>query len=369
VVTKVLVFRPGLGDGGADRVTLTILQHLDRTRFALTLVLVKVTGVLVEQIPADVPVVDLHARRLALAVVPLARAIRRLDPDVILSTSSGGNSIAVLARILARSRARLVLSERSALLRATSSRSRLAVELPLKRLTYRRADLVTAVSDGVARELVDRLRLPPGLVRTVGNPIVGPDAATVAAEPVAHPWFAAGMRVLLACGRLVPQKDYPTMLEALAHIRRSHDVRLAILGDGPLRASLESRVSAMNLGGVVAFLGFDPNPLKYMARAFVLLLSSRVEGLPGTLIQSLSVGTPVIATDCDFGPREVVRDGIDGWLVPVGDARAIADKTIELLDNPARRDELASAARSGASRFTIQLAMTRYESALLGEAA
>src|SRR5262249_23701470 len=152
-----------------------------------------------------------------------------------------------------------------------------------KRLTYRRADLVTAVSDGVARDLVETLALPDAMVRTVWNPVVGEDFSAQAREPVDHPWFTPGARVLVPCGRPGAQKDYPTMFAAFAQIRRSHDVKLAILGDGQLRDELAAKVHDLGLADSVAFLGFDPNPLKYMARAYAFVQSSRAEGLPGTL--------------------------------------------------------------------------------------
>ncbi|HEX4492971.1 MAG TPA: glycosyltransferase [Acidimicrobiia bacterium] len=366
---RVLLFRPEMGDGGADRITLTVLELLDRNKFMPMLALVRARGVLLSKVPSDVPIIDLGASRLVFAVPALARAIRRADPDIIFSTSGGGNAVAVAARMLARSRARLVLSERSAVFRDTVSRRRRALELPLKRFAYRHADLVTAVSDGVARELVERLALPPALVRTVFNPVLTPGADAAAREPVVDPWFApdAITPVFVACGRLVAQKDYPTMLAAFTRLRCTHDARLAILGEGPLRASLEDRVRALGLTAHVRFLGFDPNPLKYMARARALLQSSVVEGLPGVLIQAMGVGTPVIATDCNHGPREVVRDGVDGWLVPVGDSDGIARRAAQILDEPGLRERFAEAARIAAKRFAFDVAMPVYERALTGE--
>jgi glycosyltransferase involved in cell wall biosynthesis len=157
------------------------------------------------------------------------------------------------------------------------------------------------------------------------------------------------------------------MLQAFARVRASHDVRLAILGEGPLRATITQHISRLGLADHVELLGFDPNPLKYMARAYALLQSSRVEGLPGVLVQSMAVGTPVIATDCDHGPREVVRDGVDGRLVPVGDVPGFASRVVEMLEHRAMRDAFAEQARRGAMRFTIGAAMPHYERALAGE--
>lgn len=364
---RLLIFRPTLADGGADRVTVTLLRHLDRRRFQPTLVLVRKAGPLVDQVPVDVPVVELGVRRLALAAPALARLIRRERPGIIFSTAGGANSVVVIARMLARSSARLVLSERNALVRDTLSRTRLAIELRLKRVTYHRADLVTAVSEGVALDLIERLALPPERVRTVWNPVIGEDIAARAEEAVEHPWFRPGAPVLVACGRLVAQKDYPTMFRAFARVRQKYDARLCILGDGPLRQPLEAQLREMRLAEYVTFLGFDQNPFRYMARGDVFVQSSRAEGLPATLIQSMAVGTPPVATDCDFGPREVIRSGRDGWLVPVGNDAALADKIGDLLGNASRRSTFSTEARAMAARFEIPAAIARYERALLGE--
>jgi glycosyltransferase involved in cell wall biosynthesis len=366
VVKQVLVFRPTLADGGADRVTVTLLHHLDRARFAPSLALVKRGGVLADEVPRDVPVIELGAPRLAAAVPYLARVIHARKPDVVVCTAGGANVIVVAAHRLARSTARLVLSERSALRRHDRSGLRSAVELRLKRVAYRRADLVTAVSEGVANDLVELLALDRARVQVVYNPMIADDLDGRAAEPVAHPWFAGPEPILLAVGRLVDAKDYPVMLAALAVIRRSTPARLAILGEGPLRGALEARARGLGLGDAVGFLGYDKNPYRYMTRARLVLQSSRAEGLPGTLIQSLACGTPVVATDCDHGPREVVRDGVDGYLVRVGDPAALAARALAILGDPGLRARLGAAGAEGARRFSIASSMQRYHAAIGG---
>lgn len=365
---QVLVFRPMLGDSGACRVTVTLLAHLDRARFQPSLALVKRNGVLVDEVPADVPIIDLAAPRLAAAVPHLARAIRARRPDIVLCTAGAANVVAVAAHCLARSTARLVLSERSSLRRADRSVWRRAIELRLKRFAYRRADLVTAVSEGVADDLVELLALDRDRVRVVYNPMIGDDVAARAAEPVDHPWFAGPDPVFVAVGRLAEIKDYPTMLAALAEVRRRTAARLIVLGDGALRGELEARARALGLGDAVAFVGYDKNPYRYMKRARAVLQSSRAEGLPGALIQALACGTPVIATDCDHGPREVVRPGVDGFLVPVGDPHALAERAIVLCADAAFAARLGAAGAEGARRFSIASSMARYHAALGGDA-
>src|SRR5690606_38779052 len=309
------------------------------------------------------------ARRLLVAAPALARLLRRERPDVVFSTHGGSNVIAAIAHALARSPARLVLSERSALARGDRGPARRALEGPAKRVTYRRADLVTAVSRGVAGELAARLGLAASKIRVIYNPIVGEDLAARAAEPVDHPWFAPGARepVVIAVGRLVEIKDYPTLLDAFARIRAAGAARRSGLGEGPLRGALEARARAAGLGGDVALHGFDRNPYRYLARARVLLHASRAEGLPGALIQAMACGTPVVSTDCDFGPREVIeQSGHDGVLVPVGDAGALAAAADALLVEPERRDRMAAMAACSAARFSIASAVDRYQDAIEG---
>lgn len=367
---SVMLFCPNLGTGGADRVIATLVRHLDRARFAPHLALLRREGPFVADVPADVPIHVLGSRRLATSMPDLVRHLVRARPDVVFSAGAS-NILVSIAHLLARSRARLVLSERSALRRSDRSRARTAVELPAKRATYRRADVVTAVSDGVARELAAELQLPPARIAVVGNPIVDADLARLAAAPVDHPWLApGGAPVIVACGRLVAIKDYPTLLDAFARIRAARPARLIVLGDGPLRAELVARAAGLGLAGDVDFAGFDKNPFRYMARARLLLHASRAEGLPAVLIQAMACGTPVVSTDCDFGPREVIAaPGRDGFLVPVGDAAALADRALALLADDRLRDEVGASARRAAARYSTEAAMARYEAAFAGAAA
>ncbi len=102
------------------------------------------------------------------------------------------------------------------------------------------------------------------------------------------------------------------------------DARLVILGEGTERQSLQALVEELNLAGKVDLPGFDPNPFMYLKRADVYVLSSNYEGLPGSLIQAMALGRPVVATACAGGVRETLEDGKWGALVPVGDAERMA---------------------------------------------
>jgi glycosyltransferase involved in cell wall biosynthesis len=369
VVKRVFFFRPTLDDGGADRVTLTLLQHLDRARFRPTLVLVRKKGALLPELPDDVPVVELGAGRLATSGAPLRRLLRAERPDVLFSTASAANVLAVAAhRTSGISGCRLVLSERSTLYRGRTRRDlKQGAIVALKRLSYRFADLVTAVSEGVADELADVLGLARARIKVVYNPMVSDRVAELAAQPVEHLWLSGPDPVILAVGRLIDVKDYPTLFDAFGRVRQRVPARLVILGNGLLRESLVELVRARGLADVVDFVGFDPNPFKYMSRAALLMQSSTVEGLPGSIIQAMACGTPVVSTDCDFGPREVIQEsGRDGFLVPVGDAAALAERAVALLKSPELHARVGQAGRGSVARFTVAESVARYQEAIGG---
>jgi glycosyltransferase involved in cell wall biosynthesis len=382
MTTRVLFFRPSMAEGGADRVTATVLRLLDRTRFAPSLALMRMEGPFLAELPHDVAVHQVRAPRLALAAPSLAWLLRELQPDVLFSTSSTGNIVAAAAHLAARSSARLVLSERTPLFRA-------------------------GVRDARHRAFaLAELGLPPERVRVIDNPMIDAAMAAQAAEPVGHRFFegavarrgeaadrarAGGARhnddaassaatahdhgaasrapVIVACGRMVPLKDYPTLLRAFAAVRKARPARLVILGDGPERPALEELTRTLGISDEVWFVGFDKNPFRYFARAAVLLHASRAEGMPGAQIQAMATGLPVVATDCEFGPREVIRDGETGFLCPVGDVSVLAARVLTLLHDEAKRARMGAAARRSVARFEAGAAMRSYEAALAGDVA
>ena len=364
---RLAVFRVAMGQGGADRVTLTLLKGLAES-FDVTLVLVRRAGEWLDDVPAGCTIVSLDAGRLRHAARPLAAYLRRAEPDVTLSLDSGGNVPAVLAHRLAGRPGRLVLSERNILFNGGRTPRRL-LEVILKRSLYRFADRVLVVSAGVQADLLRYLRLPPERVRVVFNPVVDESIAAQAAAPVDHPWFAGGPPVIMTAGRLVPQKDQMTLLRAFAVLRARTPARLLVLGDGPMRDRLEAEVHRLGVQADVCFSGFDKNPFRFMARSAVFALSSRNEGLPGVLIQAMACGAAVVATDCHSGPAEIIdAPGVNGLLVPVGDPAALADALGRLLLDDRARKAMAEAGRRAVSRVEVAAVTARYRDELLGAA-
>jgi glycosyltransferase involved in cell wall biosynthesis len=228
---------------------------------------------------------------------------------------------------------------------------------------YPWADAVIAVSDGVADHIARLTGMPRERITTIYNPVVTTELLEKARKPVDHPWLAPGQPpVVLGVGKLKIQKSFRTLIRAFARVRAARPARLVILGEGARRRALEALVDELGLREDVALPGYVANPWAWMARAAVFALSSRWEGLPGALIEAMACGCPVVSTDCPSGPAEILQGGAYGPLVPVGDAGALADAILALLEAPPDRARL----RARAAMFCVDPAVDRYLAVLLG---
>lgn len=337
--TKIAIFAPSMAGGGAERGALKLAEGLIRRGFDVDLVLAAAEGPRLEEIPSEVRLVDLRARRVVGSLPGLVRYLRREKPQGLASVLDHANIVALWARKLARYPGRVVVIEQNTLSEAAlNGKTRRDRIIPrLVRRFYPWADYVVGVSEGVVDDLSQFVTLSSDKLRVISNPIVASDIGELARADVEHAWFDDGVPVFVAAGRLQPQKDFPTLLRAFAEVRSGRSARLVILGEGPDRAGLEALVEELELTTDVALPGAMKNPYAYMARSIAFVLSSRWEGLPTVLIEAMSCGAPVIATDCPSGPREILAGGRYGTLVPVGDVAALATAMEDALDGKLAR--------------------------------
>ncbi len=333
----VALFLPTLDGGGAERVMLDLASAFVDDGRVVDLVLASRRGAYLGEVPEGVRVVDLRRSRVATSLLPLAAYLRRVRPRSLLSTLEHANVLALVVRRLAPG-VRVVVREANTAsreLRGGSAADRILFRA--MRWAYPGADALVAVSTGVSRDLTGALGVPPERVHVIHNPVLTARVRRGAEEPLDHPWFAAGQPpVVVGTGRLAPQKRFDTLLRAFARARRRTDCRLVILGEGDERGRLEALARELGVSEEAQLPGFVTNPFPYMARAGAFVLSSAFEGLPNVLIQALSLGTPVVATDCPSGPDEILDGGRLGALVAVGDDAAMADAIVAALAAPRR---------------------------------
>jgi glycosyltransferase involved in cell wall biosynthesis len=334
---RIAFFTPTLNPSGAERVTLNLVQGIAARGRPVDIVLTVATGALLEQVPADVRVVDLRAGRMIRSLPPLMRYLRRERPRVLISQMNHTNIVSLWASRLTGRHTPVVATVHNTLSQTTRHARRLGdrLGLPLLRTFYPWAARVVAVSQGAANDLVGLGRLPPELIEVIYNPVITPALLEELRRTPGHPWFAdRGPPVVLGAGRLTRQKDFATLLRAFAQLRQRRSARLLVLGEGIERPALMELRSELNLENDVDLPGWRPDVLACMAHSAVFVLSSAWEGLPTVLIEALAAGARVVSTDCKSGPREILQDGRLGALVPVGDPEALAGAIETALNCP-----------------------------------
>jgi glycosyltransferase involved in cell wall biosynthesis len=357
-MTDLAIFLMDLDGGGAEKVMLNLARGFAEQGLQVDLVLVKAEGPYLSNLPAKVRVVKLESSRLILSIPALARYLKQEEPPVLISALEDTNMVALWARKLAGVSTRVVVSVHNNLSReaqnATTLKRRLTPQFV--RWFYPSADRIVAVSQGVAQNLVD-IGLSSEKIEVIYNPIVTPELNEKIQESLDRPWFSPDQPpVILGVGRLEKQKDFPTLLQAFAQLKQQHPARLMILGEGSERSKLEELAQKLGIEKDVAFPGFVANPYAYMARAKVLVLSSGWEGFGNVLVEAMAAGTPVVSTDCESGPAEILANGKYGKLVAVGDSEGMAKAIATTLNEPPDREALTKRA----NQFSLEKALTEY---------
>jgi glycosyltransferase involved in cell wall biosynthesis len=280
-------FLPDLVCGGAERVTINLIREFVDRGISVDLVLSKAIGPLLAEVPAEVHIVDLHARRMQTSILPLRRYLRSVKPDALLSALDHTNLCAILARRISGVRTRLVLAIHSVHKHIAKYDRSLKgrFQRTIGRYLYRWADSIVTVSHGVADSTAEIMGIPRSRFHVIYNPVVGPELFAKAREPLDHPWFGSNQPpVVLAVGNLLPWKEFGLLIKAFSLVRAEQNVRLMILGEGSERHSLERTIRDLGLVEDVLLSGFVDNPYSYMSRSAVVALSSHWEALPTVLI-------------------------------------------------------------------------------------
>ena len=347
---RIAFFVRALEGGGAQRDMILLANAMAGQGRDAAILTLAAAGPLRALVDPAVTVTEVPGGQLRSALPGLRRALAALRPDVVVSAEAASNllTLAAARSLPSARRPRVVLREVSSA--SVSQRHdpyrQTRMAYAVLRLAYRYADAVVTLTDGALADLADNFGVPRHkLVRMASNAVIADGAA--AALPTDDEAREPGL--VVSIGRLSPEKDHATLLNAFAMADPDKARRLDIVGAGPLRPDLERLAHDLGLTDRVTFTGFVLDPFAIVRRASLLVSSSRFEGFGNVLVEAMSCGTPVVATDCPYGPAEILDGGRYGRLVPVGDAPALA-RAIEqaLASRPDR-----SALRSRAAIHTV----------------
>ena len=355
---KIALFVPSFRGGGAERAMLLFAQGLLELGYSVDFLVAQNSGPLRDSLPAGARLVNLNRRKVSFVLPGLIRYLKKERPVALYSTVVNANIVALLARALSGVSCQFIVRESNVPNPEDTTLSRRIAGV-IAPLIYRMADSVISVSEDVASILA---AVSPGLrpkIAVLPNPVVSAEMLEKGKLTPEHPWLVDsvdGIPVVLGTGRLHQQKDFSTLISAFAAVIKERAARLIILGEGEERAALETQVQQLGLQDSVSLPGYVGNPFPYFKRAAVFVLSSRYEGMPNVLLQAMAFGTPVVATDCHSGAKEVIRNSGVGRLVPVGDSATMARAILNALNE----SNSAVAASYVDQNFSVERATREY---------
>jgi glycosyltransferase involved in cell wall biosynthesis len=335
---KIVFFRISrMGFGGAERVFLSLAKSmLDGSEWSPEFV-VDLPGGETFQVALNLgcKVHVLDASRTYKTLLKFRQLVQKIKPELVLAAYTDTNGAALLSLFGLRDRPRVFVSEHSSVDGHWSDRGFLrSVKVGLiVRWIYRLADRVICVSEGVASQVARRLIFCSDRVVAIHNPC---RFSEVCLKSDVYLNNRGG--TILAVGRVCFQKDYSTLIRAFRQVHeRNSSMRLRIVGgtydEGELYR-IRKLVNELGLESLITFIDHTEDISSEYLAAKVLVLSSVSEGFGNVLVEALAHGLPVVSTDCDHGPREILDGGKFGLLVPVGDASALADGIEKQIRHP-----------------------------------
>lgn len=401
---KITFIINSLAGGGAERILSYILNHLDRRRFAPDLVLL-LSDEKGYSLPEDIPVTHLspspisgtlsllnalvafivsipfvifpsrmrktffHIRtvlnHLTASCISLAFFLRREQPDAVVVFLPTSIIITLMTLIAYRIRIPVCCSDRVAL----SQEFRNGYKFPwinqvAIKMLYKRADKYISVSDGVKDDLMKHFRIPGDKIVTIYNGIDTSVIQEAAKAPLSEKdklLFLHHGITLIAVGRLANQKGYHDIITAFIMARKQITCRLIVIGEGELRGELEDLAESLGVSADLDFIGWQDNPFQFLAASDIFLLGSLYEGFPNVILEAMSLGLPVISTDCTCGPREILKDNEYGVLVPVSNPDALADAIIKLGQSETLRKFYSAKSKERVEAFKLNTMLVAYE--------
>ena len=318
---KVLFILPSMRGGGSERVKSLLVRYLDRSRFTIVLLLLNKEGTYLKDLPDDIELVDLKAPRLRQAILKLPIAIKKIKPDVVMSTLSHVNIFIAMIRPFFSQKITFIARESSIVSVNNQNTPYPRLFHWLYRHFFGNFDRIVCQSYYMKNDLTTNYHVHEKLLTVIHNPVDIDRILHLADNDTKL--YNTGKTNLLAVGRLGREKGFDLLLQAIAKLEKNF--YLTIIGEGKELENLQQLAEKLQVAERVKFAGFQENPYQYMQQANMMVLSSRHEGFPNVVLEANACGTPVVAFDCPGGTGEIIENGVNGFLVNCGDTEKLAE--------------------------------------------
>ncbi|MDY7219414.1 glycosyltransferase [Denitrificimonas sp. JX-1] len=335
---KITILLPNLKEGGAEKMRLVLAKELAKTNQVEFLLLSKKGGLL-NLVPEEIPVKTLNVIKFRNVFSLLISYIRKEEPDILLAAMWPLTVIASLATFLSFKKTICIVSEHGILSEQYSNKGifKFFVFRASMAIAYRIAHKTVGVSKGVVEDIAYLSCISSKDIELIYNPAQSCNEFDFNCKDLG---FAKDIPVIITVGRYTEVKNHFLLIEAFSLLRNKIKSKLYIVGDGELRDEYSELIKSLNLEQDVVLTGFVSDPTPYYVCADLFVLSSDSEGFGNVIVEAMSVGTPIVSTDCKSGPREILEDGKYGTLVPVDDPEALTQAMLEALQQKHDKEAL-----------------------------
>lgn len=368
---KLLYFHPTIVFGGAERTTTTLLKGLDKAVFDVLFVTKK--GIFPPlPVKEAIYIDDLGISdgfkgvdSLIKDTKIMIRFIKKETPDIVFGMLHYACIMLSLVKVFLRNKVKVTISPRTP--------SKAAINFYFKEKTLKKAlwnfmvkffcqhsDCIVVASDGLKEECISKYKAKRNKIVTVNNSIDVQSIERLSMESVNRKDSPDNF-VISTAGRVAAEKNMEVLIKAFAMLRKDLKAKLWIIGDGPERPYLESLAVSLNVVNDVDFLGFQDNPYKFIKRSDVFVHTSLFEGFGNIILEAMACEVPVIATDCNYGPREIISNINNGILVPVSDEMALMEAFKKVIEDYDLRTRLVEGASKCLKDFSTEKMVKQYE--------
>lgn len=334
-VVKIVFRISKLGFGGAEQVFLSLAKEFKKIKGTRICFVVDRLGS--ENVETAIKygheVYSLDVSRTMKSIIPLAKFIKAEKPDIIISAYTDTNAATLLSALITGQTSRVIVTEHASLTEHWRNKSKFKKQILKFYVShiYKLSQLVVCVSKGLSNQ-VTQLMGSSGKVSTIYNPVRFGQSDVHKGNNNRRDKIH-----LVAVGRITEQKDYSTLIRALAKLTQFNSYHLTIVGGVFCEEefkSIKQLIQSLKLQGCVTFAGYTDKVEYYYQCADIFVLSSAWEGFGNVIVEAMSFGLPVVSTDCNYGPAEILENGKYGRLVSVGDSDMLAEAILQETVHP-----------------------------------
>lgn len=333
---KITVIIPTLNIGGAEKLTVNLINDWINKGHQIELLLLRKEGPLLQELNnKNLIIHNLNSKNTLFSFYPLYKFFNQNKIDIAWGNMSPLTSIIIFAWVLSGKKGKLFVTEHNPLTFQITQLSKLK-EFVLRlifSLSYRFATGITTVSKGIKNDLLQLAHINNDKIDVIYNPVaIGKNKISKLFNLEKKIWDSSYNVKLLSVGNLKVQKNHKLLINAFAKLPKNLNAQLIIIGEGPIRKELEELINNLKLSKRISLIGHQKNPYPWYHSADLFILSSNYEGFGNVLIEALECGLPIVSTNCVSGPKEILENGKYGKLVEVNNVDDLKNGIIEQIN-------------------------------------